>query len=282
MDTLEKQREFEFTDKHFNWLKDLVMDKAGISLSNKKADLVYGRLARRLRKLDLDDFDQYCELLKNDRGDELIEFVNSITTNLTSFFREKHHFEFLSKTALKYLLNERRQEKRLRIWSAGCSSGEEPYSIAMTVLETVPNIKEWDIKILATDIDTNILSRAKQGIYNKERIEALDKSRVKKWFHDVNDGERQEKVKVDEKLQELITFKPLNLMNDWPMRGQFDVLFCRNVVIYFNKDTQKVLFDRFANIMKDDAYMFLGHSESLFNVTDRFANMGQTIHRKAA
>ncbi len=164
MDAIKKQREFEFTQKHFNWLKQLVMDRAGISLSDQKSDLVYGRLARRLRKLDLDNFDQYCTLLKNDTGEELIEFVNSITTNLTSFFREKHHFEFLSKTALEYLLNERKQEKRLRIWSAGCSSGEEPYSIAMTILNKVPNIQAWDIKILATDIDTNILSKAKQGI----------------------------------------------------------------------------------------------------------------------
>ena len=128
---MEKRREFEFTDKHFNWLVDLVMDKTGITLSDQKRDLVYGRLARRLRKLDLNNFDQYCDLLKQNSEEELVEFVNSITTNLTSFYREPHHFEYLSNTVLKYLLQQRNQEKRIRIWSAGCSTGEEPYSIAI-------------------------------------------------------------------------------------------------------------------------------------------------------
>jgi chemotaxis protein methyltransferase CheR len=279
---LSKQREFEFTEKHFNWIKKLVMEKTGIALSDQKTDLVYGRLARRLRALNLNNFDHYCKLLKENTDDELSEFVNSITTNLTSFFREKHHFDFLSNTALKHLLKERKNEKRLRIWSAGCSTGEEPYSIAMTVMETIPNIKDWDIKILATDIDTNVLNKASEGIYEKQRIEGIDKARVRKWFLEAKDTGRSEMVKVSPKLRELITFKQLNLMNDWPMKGQFDVLFCRNVVIYFNKDTQRILFDRYANILKDDAFMFLGHSESLYKVTDRFSLLGNTIHRKAA
>ena len=276
------QREFEFTEQHFNWLKKQVMEKTGIALSDQKTDLVYGRLARRLRKLNLDNFDQYCKLLRKNTDNELIEFVNLITTNLTSFFREQHHFDFLNKTALKYLLNERKQEKRLRIWSAGCSTGEEPYSIAMTVLETIANINEWDIRILATDIDTNVLKKASEGLYDKQRIEDLSKTQTRKWFLKAKNGGQPDKVKVNPRLQDLITFKQLNLMGDWPMQGQFDVLFCRNVIIYFNKETQRVLFDRFANIMKEDAYLFLGHSESLFKVTDRFTLLGNTIHRKAA
>jgi chemotaxis protein methyltransferase CheR len=279
---LSKQREFEFTDKHFNWIQELVMEKTGIALSDQKTDLVYGRLARRLRALNLDNFDKYCNLLKENTDNELSEFVNSITTNLTSFFREKHHFDFLSNTALKYLVNERKNEKRLRIWSAGCSTGEEPYSIAMTVMESIPNISNWDIKILATDIDTNVLNKASEGIYDSQRIEGIDKARVRKWFLKTKNTGRSNMVKVNPKLKELITFKQLNLMNDWPMKGQFDVLFCRNVVIYFNKDTQRVLFDRYANILKEDAYMFLGHSESLYKVTERFSLLGNTIHRKAA
>ena len=277
---MEKRREFEFTDKHFNWLVDLVMDKTGITLSDQKRDLVYGRLARRLRKLDLNNFDQYCDLLKQNSEEELVEFVNSITTNLTSFYREPHHFEYLSNTVLKYLLQQRNQEKRIRIWSAGCSTGEEPYTIAMTVLETVPNISNWDIKILATDIDTNVLSRASEGIYQEEKINGVSKERLNKWF--LKSKNKPGEVKVSPKLRELITFKQLNLMGDWPMKGKFDVLFCRNVVIYFNKDTQRVLFERFANILHEDAYMFLGHSESLYKVTDRFTLLGKTIHRKAA
>jgi len=239
-------------------------------------------LARRLRKLDFDNFDQYCTLLKKNNSDELVEFVNSITTNLTDFFRENHHFEYLSNTVLKYLLDARKQEKRIRIWSAGCSTGEEPYSIAMTLRESIPNIDDWDIKILATDIDTNVLSKASEGIYDSRRIEGIDKTRVKKWFLKSGDYEQSGLVMVNPELRKLITFKQLNLMNEWPMKGQFDVLFCRNVVIYFNKDTQRVLFERYANIMKDDAYMFLGHSESLYKVTDRFNLIGKTIHKKAA
>ncbi len=258
------------------------MEKTGIALTDQKKDLVYGRLARRLRKLDINNFDQYCTLLKKDSGDELVEFVNSITTNLTSFFRENHHFEYLGNTVLKYLLNARKQDKRIRIWSAGCSTGEEPYSIAMTLRESIPNIDDWDIKILATDIDTNVLSKASEGIYENQRIEGIDKTRIKKWFLKSGDYEQTGLVKVSPDLRELITFKQLNLMNEWPMKGQFDVLFCRNVVIYFNKDTQRVLFERYANIMKNDAYMFLGHSESLYKVTDRFNLIGKTIHQKAA
>ena len=176
------RREFEFTDKHFKWLVDLVMEKTGIALSNQKRDLVYGRLARRIRKLDLNDFDEYCDLLKQNSEEELVEFINSITTNLTSFYREPHHFEYMANTVLKYLLQQRSQERRIRIWSAGCSTGEEPYTIAMTVLENVPDIKNWDLKILATDIDTNVLSRASEGVYLEERMNGVSKERMKKWF----------------------------------------------------------------------------------------------------
>ena len=218
---MSERREFEFNDKHFHWLAKLVKEKTGIALSDQKQDLVYGRLARRLRKLDLDNFDQYCKLLKNDTNNELVEFVNSITTNLTSFYREPHHFEFLSNTALKYLLNARQQEKRLRIWSAGCSTGEEPYTIAMTVLETVPNINNWDIKILATDIDTNVLDKARQGIYNMEKVTGLSKQRLQKWFLKSKKDQGPEEIKASPCLQELITFKQLNLMEGWPMQGKF-------------------------------------------------------------
>lgn len=279
---MEKRREFEFTDKHFNWLIGLVMDKTGITLTDKKRDLVYGRLARRLRKLNIDNFDHYCDLLRDNPEGELVEFVNSITTNLTSFYREAHHFEYLGGTVLKSLVQKRRQEKRIRIWSAGCSTGEEPYTIAMTLRESIPDINYWDIKILATDIDTNVLAKASEGVYQKERINGISSSRFKKWFLKPSKDGDSDEVKVSPKLKELITFKQLNLMEEWPMRGQFDVLFCRNVVIYFNKDTQRVLFDRFANILKEDAHMFLGHSESLYKVTDRFNLLGKTIHQKAA
>lgn len=273
--------EFEFTDKHFNWLVKLVFEKTGITLVEKKRDLVYGRLARRLRKLKLNSFDQYCKLLINNPEDEMVDFINSITTNLTSFYREAHHFEYLNKTVLKYLSEKRKFEKRIRIWSAGCSTGEEPYSIAMTVRESFPDINDWDIKILATDIDTNVLAKASAGIYQKDKITGVSEERLKKWFLKPT-SKNSEDLKVSPKIRELITFKQLNLMENWPMKGQFDVLFCRNVVIYFNKDTQRILFNRFANVLKEDSYMFLGHSESLYNVSNRFNLLGKTIHQKAA
>ncbi|MGB1800082.1 MAG: CheR family methyltransferase [Gammaproteobacteria bacterium] len=278
---MQDRAEFEFTDKHFKWFVKLVFEKTGITLAEQKRDLVYGRLARRLRKLKLSSFDEYCKLLSNNPEDEMVDFVNSITTNLTSFYREAHHFEYLNKTALTYLREKRKSEKRIRIWSAGCSTGEEPYSIAMTVRESFPDINDWDIKILATDIDTNVLAKASAGVYQKDKMTGISKERLKKWFMKPASKNSQD-VKVNPKIRELITFKQLNLMETWPMKGQFDVLFCRNVVIYFNKDTQRVLFDRFANVLKEDSYMFLGHSESLYKVSDRFNLLGKTIHQKAA
>lgn len=278
---MEKQREFEFTDKHFEILRKLVREHTGIALSDIKKELVYGRLARRLRKLNLQNFDSYLKLVKQDGNDELGNFVNSVTTNLTSFFRENHHFEYLQTTLLPMLMSRRQDTRRIRIWSAGCSTGQEPYSIAMVVRETVPHVENWDIKILATDIDTNVLNTARQGVYELGKIEGVSKNRLKRWFLKGR-GENAESVKVRSELHELISFRQLNLLNDWPMSGTFDVLFCRNVVIYFDKDTQRILFDRFANKLKEDGYMFIGHSESLFKVTDRFELLGKTIHRKCA
>lgn len=178
-------------------------------------------------------------------------------------------------------MSKRQQSRRIRIWSAGCSSGEEPYSIAMTVRETISNLNNWDIKILATDIDTNILHKAKTGVYTAERIKGMDQGRRKRWFMQGN-GENSDSVMVKPELQEMITFKPLNLMGSWPHKGPIDILFCRNVVIYFDKPTQRILFDRFAELLPEDGHMFVGHSESLFKVTDRFELLGNTIHRKCA
>jgi chemotaxis protein methyltransferase CheR len=274
-------REFSFTDKHFEKLRKMVMEHTGISMSDAKRDLIYGRLARRLRKLGLNNFDDYLKILQQENTDELINFVNSVTTNLTAFFREEHHFDYLKSTLLPLLMSKRQQSRRIRIWSAGCSSGEEPYSIAMTIREAIPNLNNWDIKILATDIDTNILDKAKTGVYSAERVNDLDKGRRNRWFMQ-GKGEHSDDVMVKPELQEMITFKPLNLMVEWPLKGPIDILFCRNVVIYFDKATQRILFDRFAELLPEDGHMFVGHSESLYKVTDRFELLGKTIHRKVA
>jgi len=230
-----RDREFVLTDQDFDTIRNIVSERTGIVLSDGKRDMVYGRLVRRLRALGLSGFGDYCELIsRNDEG-ELSEFINAITTNLTAFFRENHHFEFLQKDLLPLLIKNKK-EKKLRIWSAGCSSGEEPYSIAMTVRENVPN--NWDVKILATDLDTNMVNRASAGIYDEERVSGIDKKRLRRWVRK-GKGDSSGMIRMSDELRAIITFKQLNLMNDWPVKGPFDFIFCRNVVIYFNKDTRR-------------------------------------------
>ena len=241
--------------------------------------MVYGRLARRIRKLALTGFAEYIELLKSADSSEIGECVNAITTNLTAFYREAHHFEFLQQTALPQLMQEKAQSKRLRLWSAGCSSGEEPYSLAMTVVETLPNQHNWNIKILATDIDSHTLDKAKAGVYTEERVGGISAKRLKRWFLQ-GQGSHLGHVRVKPELSAMIAFKLLNLMEDWPIHGPLDVIFCRNVVIYFDKDTQRRLFNHYADLLKPNGYLFIGHSESLFRVTDRFQSLGRTIYQK--
>ena len=271
-------RDFVFTERDFRFIQRLIGESTGIVLSEAKRDMVYGRLSRRLRQLNLSSFADYCRLLEEGDEAELVQFVNAITTNLTSFFRENHHFDYLGGTVLPKLFSEKR-DRRIRIWSAGCSTGEEPYSLAMVVKESMPARGEWDIKILATDLDSEVLQRAKCGEYGIERVESIPKPRLRRWFRrgrGVNEGI----VKVSPELQQLISFKQLNLMSAWPMKGKFDIIFCRNVVIYFDKPTQRVLFDRYADLIQDRGHLFVGHSESLHSVTDRFELIGKTVYRK--
>lgn len=272
-----KAREFKFSDKDFRTIKQIVHEHSGIALSDAKQDLVYGRLSRRLRHHGLNSFRDYCALLTDSRDDtEFNEFINAITTNLTSFFRENHHFDFLAGQALPALLRENRASRRIRIWSAGCSTGEEPYSIAMVVAEQVP--ADWDVRILATDLDSNVVAKAAAGVYGMERVEGIPIERKRRWLLKGGGGQ-QGLVRVRDELRDLITFRQLNLMHDWPFKGPFDLVFCRNVVIYFDKDTQRVLFKRFADKLARHGYLFLGHSETLHNVSDRFSLLGKTVYR---
>lgn len=274
------EQTFEFSDKDFNSLRKLVSEHTGISLSEKKSELVYGRISKRLRALGLSRFSEYCDLLKNNPGDELEHFSNAITTNLTSFFREQHHFNYLAQQVVPQLLDRYSKTGRLRIWSAGCSTGEEPYSLAMTLHEVIPDIDKRDIRILATDIDTNVVQAAASGIYQEQRIDGLDEKRCRRWFQR-GKGAHSGMVRVDPALQKMITFRQLNLMKDWPMQGLFDVIFCRNVVIYFDKPTQRVLFERFANITHAESHLFIGHSETLSNISESFQLIDKTIYKRA-
>ena len=270
--------QYEFTNEDFCRLRDMIGDYSGISLSDNKRDLVFGRLMKRLRALDLSRFADYCRLLESDRQ-ELEHFVNALTTNLTSFFREAHHFEHLSGTIIPILVERLRAGHRVRIWSAGCSTGEEPYSIAMTLLDTVPGIGSYDLKILATDLDTNVVRHAAAGIYADSRIEGLPDKHRQRWFMK-GTGPHAGCIRANDALRKIITFRPLNLMDAWPMQGLFDVIFCRNVVIYFDKSTQRILFDRFADQLQPDGHLYIGHSETLHGVSKRFDLAGNTLYRK--
>lgn len=270
-----KVREFHFTENDFLEIRQLVKTSTGINLGESKYNMVYGRLTKRLRALNLDNFGDYRAYLKKSGEQELIELTNAITTNLTAFFRENHHFERLATEILPEMLERNRQERRLRIWSAGCSTGEEPYSLAITLQESVP--KGWgDIKILATDLDSNVINHASTGIYTNARIEGIDDRRSKRWFEKVD----HDHIQVSQQLRDMITFKQLNLFHNWPMSGPFDVLFCRNVVIYFDKPTQRELFDRYAEIIRPGGYLIIGHSENLFKTSERFENLGNTVYRR--
>ncbi len=279
---MSSEREFQFTDRDFSQIRQLVSRHTGISLSDAKRDMVYSRLARRLRHLGIDNFKQYCQLLEADeRTDELAHFTNAVTTNLTSFYRESHHFDYLGSELLPELLRVNSAAKRLRIWSAGCSTGEEPYSIAITLLENLRHHSDWDIRILATDLDTNVLDTAQRGIYAEERLKNIDHQLQRRWFRRGR-GANEGLMMVKPEVKQLITFKQLNLMQPWPIKGPFDLIFCRNVIIYFDKPTQSVLMERYADVLADHGKLFLGHSETLYRVTDSFSLMGQTIYRKVA
>jgi chemotaxis protein methyltransferase CheR len=278
MNTQPAAQEFELTDADFNRLRQLVREHTGIALSEAKRELVYGRLARRLRRLKLTSFAEYCDLVENRPAEELQEFTNAITTNLTSFFRESYHFEHLAADVFPQLERERARTKRIRIWSAACSTGEEPYSIAMVVREALAHLRDWDIKVLATDIDSKVVATAAEGVYGSDRLKGVSPERVRRWFPQA--AGRPDSCAATAELKALITFRQLNLVEAWPMKGPFDVIFCRNVVIYFDKDTQRRLFDRMAELQDPGGWLFIGHSENLLNLTSRYKLVGRTIYRK--
>ncbi len=277
-----KEREFPFTEKNFNFLRKISNERTGIVVTDDKMDMFYSRLSRRVRALGLTSFDQYCDVIKKDHtGDEVLELVNSITTNLTAFFRENHHFEFLQNTAIPDVMQRNAQTRSIRIWSAGCSTGEEPYSLAMTLGETVPAHGGWDARILATDIDSNVLAKASSGVYPLDRLKGIPKSRLKRWFmRGKGDSAGFARLKSD--ARQAIEFGQLNLMENWKHKEQQDMIFCRNVIIYFDKESKAKLVDRYADALVDGGYLFIGHSESLFKITERFELIGNTIYKKKA
>jgi len=271
------EHEFDFTGQDFSRVQKIVYDFAGIDLNESKKNLVYNRLSKRIRFLDRTSFKDYLDYVSEQGESEFVHLINAITTNLTFFFRENHHFEYLAETVIPELIKANQSSKKIRIWSAGCSTGEEPYSLAIVLKECVP--KGWDARVLATDLDTTVVQTGMAGVYKSDRLKGVSEARKKRWFLK-GTGSMDGWIKVKPGLQEIIDFGQINLMNDWPIKDTIDVIFCRNVVIYFDKPTQSKLFDRYADLLTNDGHLFIGHSESLYKVCDRFDLLGKTIYKK--
>jgi chemotaxis protein methyltransferase CheR len=267
----------ELGDQEFDFLRHVVTENAGIQLGPSKRQLVQGRLVRRLRELGLKSFAQYCEHVRDSGPEELVSLINCITTNVTSFFRENHHFDQLANRMLPEAMTRNAQSRRIRIWSAGCSSGEEPYSIAMTVAETMPPAQRWDLKILATDIDSDMVATAASGIYPDDRVTGISAERQRQWLQR-GSGMNSGMLKMKSELTSLITFRPLNLLHEWPLTGPFDVIFCRNVMIYFDQATRERILSRFARLLAPGGYLCIGHSESIHGSSMPYRLVGRTIY----
>ncbi|WP_124949939.1 CheR family methyltransferase [Sulfuriferula thiophila] len=264
-------KEFIFTARDFSLVRELIYQRAGISLSGNKQDMVYSRLARRLRAVGVDTFTKYLSALQQDPDSEEWEaFTNALTTNLTSFFRESHHFPILANFV-------KTRQSEINIWCSASSTGEEPYSIAMTACEAFGTLTP-PVSIIATDIDTNVLEVAATGVYTADRLDKMSPERIRRFFLK-GKGSNEGTVRVRKELRDLITFKQLNLLSaQWPVSGPFDVVFCRNVMIYFDKPTQAKILNRFAPLMKHDGLLFAGHSENFLNITDTFSLLSKTVY----
>ncbi|MGE7370771.1 protein-glutamate O-methyltransferase CheR [Neorhizobium sp. NPDC001467] len=272
--------EYPLSRKDLADIAAMIYADAGIYLNDSKASLVYSRLSKHIRNLGLSGFREYCALVSSPEGaGPRREMLSHLTTNFTRFFRENHHFEHLRDEVLPGLLNRARSGGRVRIWSAACSDGQEPYSIALTVLGMMPNVADYDFRILATDIDPKILAQARAGVYDENALETVSPAMRKQWFRDVDAGGRR-KFQVDDRVKKLITFNELNLMAQWPFKGGFDVIFCRNVVIYFDEPTQMKIWTRFSTLLPEGGHLYIGHSERVSGDSKNFFdNIGITTYR---
>lgn len=271
---LERDNEYEFSLADFRRVQQMIYAHAGIKLSDAKHDMVYSRILRRVRATKTKTFKEYLDLAQQDTT-EWEAFVNSLTTNLTAFFREQYHFPILEEQ-----MRNMPAGHKFRIWCSAASTGEEPYSLAITAVRA---FESWNppVEIIATDIDTSVLAKAERGVYTSDRIDRVEDD-ISKYFlrgKGKNDG----MIRVKPELQKLVTFKQLNLLKQpWPISGEFDALFCRNVLIYFDKDTQRSVLEGFVPFMADNAMLYVGHSESLLHLSDLFRLRGKTVYEKAA
>jgi chemotaxis protein methyltransferase CheR len=272
--------EFPFTAEDFDRIAGILEREVGILLPASKTALVYSRLARRLRALGLRSFRDYGALVEAQAGaDERRRMVAALTTNLTRFFREPHHFDHLRRHALPPLLDAARRGERLRLWSAGCSSGQEPYSIALTLLSLMPDAASLDIKLLATDVNPQVVAQGRRGVYDDAQLEDVPAELRGRWFVPAC-GERPGSWRVADDLLRLVVFRELNLVGRWPMRGPFQVIFCRNVVIYFGKAVQARIWNRFTETLAPDGWLYIGHSERVAGqAAGALRSAGSTVYR---
>ena len=269
--------EFHLSTADFNTIASIIHAEAGIALAENKGQLVYSRLAKRLRLLGLSSFHDYCALItSSDGASERQAMIAALTTNVTRFFREPHHFEHLKATILPPLLHKAKQGGRVRLWSAASSSGQEPYSIGMTVLSLMPDAGRYNIKILASDIDPNMLREGQEGVYSESAMESVPSALRSRWFVNAGSGSAQ----AGEELRALVTFRKLNLIGNWPMQGLFHAIFCRNVVIYFNAETQAKVWARFVPLLEPDGALYIGHSERISGSAEQMLRSdGVTTYR---
>lgn len=269
-----EQGEISLSEREFSRIKSRVYSVAGIALSDAKRTLVISRLSKIVRGLGLSSFDAYIDHLeRGGTAQDGQDFVNALTTNLTRFYREDHHFDHL-RSHVGALIAQKPRGMRLRIWSAGCSTGQEPYTIGMDLLAAFPELKRWDFRILATDIDTAVIGKAARGIYPENELSGLTPER-QRLFERGADGT----LRIPAQVRELIAFKPLNLIGPWPMKGPFDAIFCRNVAIYFDKPTQGEMFGRMGKMLAPEAFLYIGHSENLGAGGGDFRLVGKTIYQ---
>lgn len=269
--------EFDFSSADFKTISTILLSEVGISLGENKVNLVYSRLAKRLRSLRLTSFRDYCALVSAPEGEaERGEMIAALTTNVTRFFREPHHFEHLKTEILPTALQFARKGGRVRLWSAACSSGQEPYSMAMTVLSLMPEAHRHDVKILATDVDPNMIAFGQAGIYQSAALDSIPGVLRSRWFTNLGAGNMQ----AGDELRSLVSFRKLNLIGNWPMTGRFHAIFCRNVVIYFNQETQSRIWERIAPLLDLNAALYIGHSERVSGPAERLLKSdGITTYR---
>lgn len=264
-------REMQLTDEDFDKARHLIYRRAGIVLASHKREMVYSRLSRRLRHHGMTSFSEYlARLERQPDAKEWQDFTNALTTNLTAFFREAHHFPLLAEHV-------RQKRGPVRVWCAAASTGEEPYSIAMTLAEAL-GPRAAEARVIATDIDTDALQRAKAGVYPMDQVRKMPEEKVRRFFLR-GTGSRDGWARVQPELSNMVEFSSLNLLDsDWPISGPFDAIFCRNIMIYFDKPTQKRILERFVPLLKSDGLLITGHSESFTYLTDKFRLRGQTIY----